>query len=98
MQLKWTELAANDLETIEAYTTEDNSPAVAMDVVINILNITEKLLVVHPGAGRPGRVKNTLELVIDGQPYVVVYRDNREIRSIEILRVLYQAQRWPGGK
>ena len=49
MQLKWTDLAANDLETIEAYITKDNSSAVAMDVVISILNSTEQVLAFHPG-------------------------------------------------
>ncbi len=98
MQLKWTDLAANDLEAIEAYITEDNSPVVAIDMVINILNITEQVLVVHPRAGRPGRVKNTRELVIDGQPYIVHYRENREMLFVEILRVLHEAQQWPGGR
>ncbi|MEC8443864.1 MAG: type II toxin-antitoxin system RelE/ParE family toxin [Pseudomonadota bacterium] len=95
MQLKWTDLAANDLETIEAYITKDNSSAVAMDVVISILNVTEQVLVTYPRAGRPGRVRNTRELVIDGQPYIVIYRENRERLSVEILRVLHEAQQWP---
>jgi len=95
VQLNWTELAANDLETIEAYITKDNSPAVAMDVVISILNSTEQVLAFHPEAGRPGRVKNTRGLVIVGQPYIVIYRENRERLSVEILRVLHEAQQWP---
>lgn len=43
--------------------------------------------------GRPGRVKGTRELVVNGTPYRVVYRVEAEV--VLILRVLHGAQRWP---
>lgn len=95
MQLKWTEPATDDLDGVEAYIARDNSPLVAMDVVLKIIDTTEAVLPAHPEAGRSGRVKGTRELVLDGLPYVVVYRLNKAKRWVEILRVLHDAQHWP---
>ncbi len=93
MQLKWTDLADLDLDKIEAYITEESSPIVAIDVVMNIVDSVHLILPGHPKAGRQGRVKNTRELVIDGLPFIVIYREN--VNRIEILRVLHDAQQWP---
>ena len=95
MRLKWTDLADIDLEKIEAYIAEDNSPLVAIDVVMNIVDDVHLILPEHPQAGRQGRVKNTRELVIDGLPFIVVYREHVATNSIEILRVLHDARQWP---
>lgn len=93
MQPKWTDLADLDLDKIEAYIAEENSPIVAIDVVMNIVDSVHLILPGHPKAGRQGRVKNTRELVIDGLPFIVIYREN--VNRIEILRVLHDAQQWP---
>lgn len=95
MQLKWTELADIDLERIEAHITDDNSPIVAIDVVISIIDSVHLILPEHPRAGRQGRVKSTRELVIEGLPFIVIYREQVSANSIEILRVLHEAQQWP---
>ena len=95
MQLKWTNLANADLENIETYIREDNSPSVAIDVVMKIIDKAQQILPQHPGAGRQGRVKNTRELVIDGLPFIVIYREQLSENRVEILRVLHDAQQWP---
>ena len=95
MQLKWTNLANAELENIETYIREDNSPSAAIDVVLKIIDKAQQILPQHPGAGRQGRVKNTRELVIDGLPFVVIYREQLSENRIEILRVLHDAQQWP---
>lgn len=95
MQLKWTDLADTDLEKIEAHIAQENSPIVAIDVVMNIIDSTHLILPGHPRAGRQGRLKNTRELVIDGVPFIVIYRENISTNSIEVLRVLHDAQQWP---
>lgn len=92
MQIKWTDLAVKDLDSIEAYITKESSPIVAIDLVLKIINVTELVLINHPKAGRIGRVKNTRELVIDGIPFLVVYR---QLNEIQVLRVLHEAQQWP---
>lgn len=95
MQLKWTKLANADLENIEIHISEDNSPSVAVDVVMKIIDNVQLILPQHPGAGRQGRVKNTRELVIDGLPFIVIYREQLSENRIEVLRVLHDAQQWP---
>ena len=95
MQLKWTDLAESDLEKIEAHIAQDNSPTVVIDVVMNIIDSTNLILPEHPRAGRQGRLKNTRELVIDGLPFIVIYRENISTNYIEVLRVLHNAQQWP---
>ncbi|MGB5200813.1 MAG: type II toxin-antitoxin system RelE/ParE family toxin [Sedimenticolaceae bacterium] len=69
MQLKWTDLALADLDHIETYIAADNSPLVAIDVVLRIIDTVDVILPEHPKAGRIGRVENTRELVIDGHAF-----------------------------
>ena len=57
MQLKWTDLALADLDHIETYIAEDNSPLVAIDVVLRIIDTVDIVLPEHPEAGRIGRVE-----------------------------------------
>ncbi len=95
MQLKWTDLANDDLDQVEAYIARENSIVVAIDVVLTIIDTTEMMLSNHPEAGRLGRVKNTRELVINGVPFIVIYRELKTLQRIEILRVLHDAQQWP---
>ena len=95
VQLKWTDLAEIDLDKIEVHITQENSPIVAIDVVMNIIDSVHLILPDHPRAGRQGRLKNTRELVIDGVPFIVIYRENISTNCIEILRVLHDAQQWP---
>ncbi|UTF58926.1 type II toxin-antitoxin system RelE/ParE family toxin [Gilvimarinus sp. DA14] len=94
MPLKWTDLAAQDLEIIEQYIAEDSDPSIAIDVVLSIINTAELILSQHPRAGRQGRVRNTRELVIDGLPFVVIYREGGS--GVEVLRTLHCSQQWPG--
>ena len=95
MRLNWTDLADTDLEKIEARIAQENSPIVAIDVVMNIIDSTHLILRDHPRASGQGRLKNTRELVIDGVPFIVIYRENISTNCIEVLRVLHDAQQWP---
>ena len=95
MQLKWTDLAGTDLEKIEVHIAQENSPIVAIDVVMTIIDSAHLILPDHPRAGRQGRLKETRELVIDGIPFIVIYREHINTNCIEILRVLHDAQQWP---
>jgi len=93
MKVVWFKKAIWDLESAKNYITQDN-PLAAQQVVSRIKE-TVSLLSEQPGIGRPGRVPNTKELVVDRTPYILPYRvrDNR----IEILRVLHAARQWPKG-
>lgn len=95
MQLKWTDLAAADLDHIEEFISAANSPVIAIDAVLRIIDTVALVLIDHPEAGRLGRVKGTRELVIDDLPFVVVYRQVNLSSQVQILRVLHEAQQWP---
>ena len=91
MNVRWLKLADKDLNEIENYIRRDNSSA-ATRVVLRIIKTVE-MLAEHPGIGRPGRVEGTKELVIPNMPYIVPYRIKN--KTVQILRVLHQAQQWP---
>lgn len=91
MRVRWLERALGNLDEIGEYIARDN-PRAASAVVEAIWRKTQGLQV-HPELGRPGRVEGTRELVIPGLPYLVAYRLRGD--SIEILRVLHAARRWP---
>ncbi|CAA0342176.1 RelE/StbE family addiction module toxin (modular protein) [Alteromonas alvinellae] len=44
MQLKWTDLAGTDLEKIEVHIAKENSPSVAIDVVMKIIDSSHSIL------------------------------------------------------
>ena len=91
MKIVWFKSAILDLISVKQYIAQD-SPTAARQVVARIGDAVS-LLSTQPGIGRPGRVPNTKELVIDRTPYILPYRvrDNR----VEILRVLHSSKRWP---
>ena len=94
MQLQWTEPATQDLDKIEEYISRENSPIVAIDVVLRVIETVETILPTHPRAGRIGRVTDTRELVAEGVPFIVIYRQVSS-DQLQVIRVLHDAQQWP---
>ena len=94
MQLQWTEPATQDLDKIEEYISRENSPLVAIDVVLRVIETVETILPAHPRAGRIGRVTDTRELVVEGVPFIVIYRQIGP-SQMQVIRVLHDAQQWP---
>jgi len=91
MQIRWFSDAVSDLIEIHNYIANDK-PGAAQSVAERIKHETS-LLKENPGAGRPGRVEGTRELVVSGLPYIIPYRVKNNV--IEILRVLHAARKWP---
>jgi toxin ParE1/3/4 len=91
MAIVWTTAARRDVNEIWDF-IEVRNPDAAELVSSEILRAVEGLLQ-FPKRGKPGRIKETRELVVAGLPYVVVYllADERVV----ILRVLHGAQDWP---
>ena len=94
MQLQWTEPATQDLDRIEEYISRENSPIVAIDVVLRVIETVETILPSHPRAGRIGRVTDTRELVVEGVPFIIIYRQVGS-DQLQVIRVLHDAQQWP---
>ena len=87
-RIRWTTEASGQFEAVVNYIQQDN-PDVARKVAQMVIDRIEQLAM-SPGAGRPGEVKGTRELVVS--PYVVVYRYTDEI--VEILYIWHGAQDW----
>lgn len=91
MQIKWVRLALTDLDEAAACISQSN-PQAAKRIVKRIRDAA-RLLSDQPNAGRPGRVHGTRELVIADTPFILPYRVVRD--TVQILRVLNGARRWP---
>ena len=91
MSITWSSVARSDLFAIFDYILQDN-PRAAAEVLDRIEEAVLRLAD-HPGAGRPGRVDETRELVIANLPYIVPYQVQGD--RVFILRVLHAARRWP---
>ena len=89
MNIRWTQTALLDLESLHAYVAED-SLAAATEVVERILSGIEALAR-HPEMGRKGRVSGTRELIV--APYVVAYRVARG--TVALIAIIHSARRWP---
>jgi toxin ParE1/3/4 len=87
----WTSPAVADLESIRRY-IEFDDPRAASRTARVILRATGRLATL-PFVGRPGRVMNTRELVLQDRPYLVAYRVTAGV--VEVLRVLHTSRRWP---
>lgn len=87
LPVEWRPAATADLEAIFAYLLPVNP--FAAEQVVQALTIAADSLATFPHRGRPGRVRDTRELVAVW-PYILVYevRDN----VLSILRIWHGAQ------
>jgi toxin ParE1/3/4 len=92
MKPVWSPEAVDDLGALRAYIAEDDAAA-AQRMVLRIIEAVDTLLSESADIGRPGRVPGTRELVIARTPFIVPYRIRGE--TLQILRVLHGARRWP---
>ena len=92
MRIRWTQPAADDLTHICDYIEEHDTSATARRVALAIYE-SIGTLVRFPRRGRPGRYKDTRELVITNLPYIAIYRIHDNV--IEVARILHGAQNWP---
>jgi toxin ParE1/3/4 len=92
MEIRWSVLAAEDLERICTWIERDH-PEAAKRVASTIYNGIARLRNV-PGLGRvSSRMSGWRELVFAPLPYIAVYRASEEV--IEIARIFHGAQDWP---
>lgn len=92
MQLRWTEPAEKDLDTIAEYYRKEAGDLVAADNVLRIVRNVAALIDM-PERTRPGRIPGTRELVFTDLPYLIPYRVKGD--EIQILRVFHTARRPP---
>ena len=89
MEVRWSALAAEDLERIFQRIEKDN-PTAARATVKTIYDGCQALKD-FPHRGRPGRMSGRRELVF--APYIAVYQVKGD--AVEISRIYHGAQDWP---
>jgi len=92
MRVEWSQHAVADLRRISEYIGQDRSLEVANRISRVIYDAIQSLQTMLY-QGRPGRVENTREILVQTLPYIVVYRVF-EMRLL-ILNIVHGAQRWP---
>ena len=93
MRVAWLPRAIANRDAIFDYVAQEN-PQAALDQDERIEKQVD-MLEQYPESGRPGRKKNTRELVISRTSLVAVYRVRPRLQRVEILRVLHTRQQWP---
>jgi toxin ParE1/3/4 len=92
MRVEWSQPAVADLQRISEYIEQDRSLETANRVSRVIYDAVQSLRTM-PYRGRPGRVDNTRELLVQRFPYVIVYEVFDE--RVLILNIVHGAQKWP---
>lgn len=85
------EAAYADLERIHAWIAKD-SPRNAQSVTSRMLDAIDEHLAAFPHTGHVGRAKGTLEWVVRGLPYVVVYRADDTLDELTVIAIFHGAQ------
>jgi toxin ParE1/3/4 len=93
VRVVWTRKASRHLRSAYDYWARESSRTAADTMLDRIFSAVE-VLERFPGAGRPGRIPGTRELVIVPTPFLIAYRVRRS--SIQILALLHGARKWPG--
>lgn len=91
MRVRWTTPAKEQFVSVYEYIGGENRSAAAK-IADQIWESTQ-LLGKHPLAGRPGRIEGTRELVIQGAPFIVAYRVEKN--EVWVLSVMHAARMWP---
>jgi toxin ParE1/3/4 len=92
VKIVWTRKASRHLRAAFEYWDRESSPA-SSDLMLDRIFSAVELLERHPGAGRPGRIPGTRELVIVPTPFLIAYRTRKG--TIGILALLHGARKWP---
>lgn len=82
--------ARGDLDRIYAWIAKDN-PAAADSIIGRILDVAEYLGRL-PHLGHPGRARGTLEWVVKGLPYIIVYELPSARAELIITGIFHGAQ------
>jgi toxin ParE1/3/4 len=91
MRIRWTVPALADLSLLQEYIAEDSPPAahrIVQGIRAEVVNLVD-----FPAMGRPGRVAETRELVVNKGRHIVVYRVRNQ--AIEIVAVIDAGRQWP---
>lgn len=85
----WLPKAKQDLENIKDYLVLHASETIARHCLYKIVQVAG-FLPNFPLMGRSGKIKQTRELLVQGTPYLLVYRVEGDF--VQVLAVMHHAQ------
>ena len=91
MKVAYSPFARGDLERIYEWIAKD-SPRNAKSVAVRICDAIEEGLAFAPNMGHRGRTRDTLEWVVHGLPYIVVYRVDEGLDELKVIAIFHGAQ------
>ena len=91
LKVRWLKKALQNLDSEFEYIAKE-SPEVAERVCHQIEQAVVQLEQ-FPESGRPGRVRGTRELIVNGTPYILPYKVRNN--EVVILRVFHSSRNWP---
>ncbi|EJZ16403.1 type II toxin-antitoxin system RelE/ParE family toxin (plasmid) [Rhizobium sp. Pop5] len=90
MKLVWRAKAESDRKRAIQFIADQNVRAALIQ--LDEIERQTDLLIDQPEIGRPGRIDGTRELVISRTSFIVIYRVRKEVKQVEILRLVHGAQ------
>lgn len=90
LKLHYSERAIAQIDAIYSYVARHNPVAASM-VVEQIRSAAERLRE-HPRIGHQGAVPGTLEWVVKGLPYIIVYDLDARPDEVMVVNVFHEAQ------
>ena len=91
MRIEWTQAALTDIAAAGDWIATDNPDAA--ERMAGRVGEAVEVLIDFPASGRPGRLRDTREIVVSGTPFIVIYQVRSDV--LQILRLLHHARRWP---
>jgi len=92
VRLTWSAHAVSDLKAISEYIEQDRNLKTANRIARRIYDAIQDLRTM-PYRGRYGRIEGTRELIVQGLPWIVIYRPTAE--HVLILGIVHGAQKFP---
>lgn len=93
LPIEWTETASEDLEGIADYLLGERLPFDTVEDYVKRIYTAPQHLATLPGAGKPGRVPDTREWLVQDTPYALIY--DLPPGRVRVLRVMHSSRQFP---
>jgi len=93
LPVRWTESAWADLDGITDYLLAEGVAFEAVEEYVKRIFRAPEYLATLPGAGKPGRMPDTREWLVNNTPYALIYAVHGD--KIHILRVMHSSRQFP---
>lgn len=93
MRVIWEATASIDL--VKAWRHIARDKPIAARGVFDRIHSGVEILAQSPELGRNGRLPGSREFIFADIPYVAIYRIDLRSQTVQILRIVHAAQKWP---